>query len=386
MLSTPTPRAGGVDPLRGFLPPVDPLTRLPAPFAVWDEVGLELPKLLAAGRARSVLSGLPALDPQELPDDAVPRAMVLLSFFGHAYVYQSWQTDVADRLPPAIAQPWVSTARRLGRPPILSYASYALDNWRRFDPNGPIALGNLALLQNFVGGLDEEWFITVHIQIEAQAAPALTLLPALQNAAAAGNGAAATTALASVAGALEQMNQTLLRMPENCDPYIYYHRVRPFIHGWQQHPVVYEGVAEFGGQPQTFFGETGAQSTIVPCLDAVLGVRHRQDELRTYLAEMRRYMPRGHVAFLEQLEAGPSVRDFVLRGADDALRSAYDACVAGVEAFRSTHLEYAGRYIQKQAQVGVNSTVYGTGGTPFMRYLKKHRNETTAHRVDGTTG
>ncbi len=389
MMSTPAQRArslldGGVDPQRGFLPAVDPLTHLPGRFAVWDAVGRELPKLLAAGRARSVLSRLPALDPSELPDAAIPRAMVLLSFFGHGYVYQSWQTDVADRLPAAVARPWVSTAGRLGRPPILSYASYALDNWRRLDSNEPIALGNLALLQNFFGGLDEEWFITVHIQIEAQAAPALALLPTAQQAALEGDVAAATAALTEVANALGRMNQTLLRMPENCDPYIYYHRVRPFIHGWQQHPVVYEGVAEYGGAPQTFFGETGAQSTIVPCLDAVLGVRHRQDELRVYLAEMRRYMPRGHVAFLEQLEAGPSVRDFVLLGGDDSLQAAYDACVAGVQAFRSTHLEYAGRYIQKQAQVGVNSTVYGTGGTPFMRYLKKHRNETAAHRVDVT--
>src|SRR5258708_30419946 len=95
-------------------------------------------------------------------------------------------------------------------------------------------------------------------------------------------------------------------------------------------------------------------------------------------------MPGGHVAFLEEVEAGLSVRDFVLGSADAGLRGAYGACVAGVEAFRSTPLEYAGRYIQKQAQVGVNSTEYGTGGTPFMRYLKKHRNETTAHRVDGT--
>jgi indoleamine 2,3-dioxygenase len=369
---------------RGFLPSADPLMRLPAAFGVWDEVGLELPKLLAAGRAQSVLSRLPALDPNELPDEAIPRAMVLLSFFGHAYVYQNWQTEVADRLPAAIARPWVAVASRLGRPPVLSYASYALDNWRRLDPNGPIALGNLALLQNFLGGLDEEWFITVHIQIEAQAASALSALPRAQRAVGEGAGPAVTAALSLVAGALGRMNQTLLRMPENCDPYVYYRRVRPFIHGWQQHPVIYEGVAEYGGVAQTFYGETGAQSTIVPCLDAVLGVRHRQDELRVYLAQMRVYMPRAHVAFLEQLEAGPSVREFVLGGADAEQRLAYDACVAGVEAFRSTHLEYAGRYIQKQAQIGANSTVYGTGGTPFMRYLKKHRNETHNHRVDGS--
>jgi len=171
------------------------------------------------------------------------------------------------------------------------------------------------------------------------------------------------------------MNHTLLRMTEHCDPYIYYHRVRPFIHGWQQHPVTYEGVPEHAGAPQAYYGETGAQSTIVPCLDAALGVRHRRDELRTYLAEMRRYMPPPHVAFLESLESGPSVREFVERASDGELVDCYDACVAGVEAFRSTHLEYASRYIQKQAQVGANSTEYGTGGTPFMRYLKKHRDE-----------
>src|SRR2546430_11483338 len=239
---------GGVDPQRGFLPAVDPLTHLAGRFAVWDAVGLGLPKLLAAGRARSVLSRLPALDPSELPDAAIPRAMVLLSFFGHAYVYQSWQTDVADRLPAAVARPWASTAGRLGRPPILSYASYALDNWRRLDANEPIALGNLALLQNFVGGLDEEWFITVHVQIEAQAASALVTLPPAQQAAVDGDPAALEQALGTIAAALGRMNESLLRMPENCDPYIYYQRWRPFIHGWDLHPTVYEGVRGSGGR------------------------------------------------------------------------------------------------------------------------------------------
>jgi indoleamine 2,3-dioxygenase len=372
---------GTVDPVRGFLPGSDPLQRLPESFGVWDEIGCDLPKLLAAGRLRSTLTRMPALDVGELPDDAVPRAMLLLSFMGHAYVYQSWRTDVASRIPRNLAQPWAAVARRLGRPPILSYASYALDNWRRVDASGPIALGNLALLQNFLGGLDEEWFVTVHIEIESEAAPALVALPRAQRAASEGNGGVLSEALSAVAGALERMNATLLRMPENCDPYIYYHRVRPFIHGWQLHPVVYEGVAEFGGAAQTFHGETGAQSTIVPCLDAVLGIRHKSDELRVYLMEMRRYMPREHVRFLSELESGSSVRDFVVRSGDAALRRVYEQCVEGVESFRSTHLEYAARYIQKQAQVGVNSTDYGTGGTPFMRYLKKHRDETTRHRI-----
>jgi indoleamine 2,3-dioxygenase len=365
-----------VDPQRGFLPRPDPLQALPAEFAVWDEVGRDLPKLLAASRARVVLEGLPALDADRLPEAALRRAMVVLSFLGHAYVHETWRTAPAQRLPSVLARPWASVAHRLGRPPVLSYASYAVDNWRRLDPRGPIALGNLALLQNFLGGLDEEWFVTVHVQIEVQAAGALAALPRAQTAASAGERSALAQSLATIATTLECMHQTLLRMPENCDPYIYYHRVRPFIHGWHLSPVVYAGVDEFGEVPQTFYGETGAQSTIVPCLDAVLGIGHHPDELRVYLHGMRTYMPPEHVAFLNQLEAAPAVRGFVAEAGDAELRDLYDACVAGVEAFRSTHLEYAARYIQNQAQVGANFTAYGTGGTPFMRYLKKHRDET----------
>ena len=98
--------------------------------------------------------------------------MMLLSYLGHAYVWGGGAP--VDRLPAALAVPWHTIANRLGRPPVLSYASYALHNWRRIDPNGPIALGNIALQQNFLGGQDEEWFILVHVDIEAHAAAALT--------------------------------------------------------------------------------------------------------------------------------------------------------------------------------------------------------------------
>ena len=66
--------------------------------------------------------------------------------------------------------------------------------------------------------------------------------------------------------------------------------------------VIYEGVEAYGGRPQQFRGETGAQSSIVPALDAMLGVGHKEDALRTYLQEMRTYMPPAHRAFIEALE------------------------------------------------------------------------------------
>jgi indoleamine 2,3-dioxygenase len=168
---------------------------------------------------------------------------------------------------------------------------------------------------------------------------------------------------------------------------MYFHRVRPFIHGWKNHPalpggVAYEGFAEFSG-PQLLRGETGAQSTIVPVMDALLGVAHAPDPLRSYLDEMRAYMPPGHRGFLAHVEAAGSVRGAVreLRGAHPELAEIYDACLRWLEAFRSLHLEYAASYIHSQAGRGANPSDVGTGGTPFMLYLAKHRDETAKHRV-----
>jgi indoleamine 2,3-dioxygenase len=142
---------------------------------------------------------------------------------------------------------------------------------------------------------------------------------------------------------------------------------------------------DYKGQPQKFRGETGAQSAIVPCLDAVLGISHRDDPLRVYLAEMRQYTLPAHRSFLERIEAGPSVRSYIQHRAirEPALRDAYNACVAGVERFRGMHYEYAAAYIHKQSRkMAANPTDVGTGGTPFMAYLKKHREETSKHEIN----
>jgi len=375
-----------IDPERGFLSAPDPLPRLSAAFDAWEEVARDLPKLLVNGQTRATVERLPSFAVSCLGDEReCRRAMVLLSFLGHAYV---WGEDPpAARLPAILAVPWHEVAQRLGRPPVLSYASYALDNWWRLEPTKGIALGNIALLQNFLGGMDEEWFVLVHVEIEARAAPALAAALGAQQAVREYLPADLERHLTVMERALRGMGDTLARMPERCDPYIYYHRVRPYIHGWKNNPalpegLLYEGVEAFGGKPQCFRGETGAQSSIIPALDAVLGVAHRDDPLKTYLLEMRGYMPPKHRAFLAVLEEGPSVRDYVAqnRARRSSLVDLYDACVQGIERFRSLHLEYAACYIHRQAQTHTtNPSTVGTGGTPFMRYLRKHRDETTEH-------
>ena len=376
-----------IDEHRGYLPPADPLRELPPALAVWDEIAYDLPKLLVSGRIRTFLRNIPLIDPT--PHLSTPaqwrRAMQALSYIGHAYVWG--EPAPPSTLPANIALPWYTIAQHLGRPPVLSYASYALDNWRRLEPEGPITLDNIALIQNFLAGLDEEWFILIHVAIEAAAAPALRALPPLVKAVSEENSTAAYEALSTITQALEEMYRLLLRMPEKCDPYIYYHRVRPYIHGWKNNPalpegLVYEGVEAYDGKPQQFRGETGAQSGIIPALDAALGITHADDPLRAYLREMLDYMPPAHRQFILDLET----YDIARRRAffrQNLLRDLYNSCLHWIERFRSLHLEYAATYIARQHQASVaNPTEVGTGGTPFMPYLAKHRDETAQHKLD----
>jgi indoleamine 2,3-dioxygenase len=112
----------------------------------------------------------------------------------------------------------------------------------------------------------------------------------------------------------------------------------------------------------------------------MLGIGHKEDLLNAYLSEMRKYRPPAHREFLSSLEARGSVRPFVRYVNDASLTGLYNDCVELVERFRSLHLEYAATYIFRQAQRDAkNPHAVGTGGTPFMQYLKKHRDETAMH-------
>jgi indoleamine 2,3-dioxygenase len=368
---------------RGFLPEADPCARLPPAFAPWDELGAALPGLLAAGRARERLERLPLLDARRLEEARhLERAMLLLSFFGHAAVWEKGPQHPELSVPRGIAVPWVQVARRLGRPPVLSYASHALSNWRRIDPEGPVALGNLVVLQTFLGGMDEAWFILAHVDIESRGAPVLGAAVAAQEAARRDSPEALGHALQVISEAQRGVRGALERMPERCEPSIFFSRIQPYLHGFLQTPVRYEGVEELGGQPQAFAGASAAQSTLLPLLDAALGVRHEEGSLHEYLLRLRRYMPPEHRAFLESVERGASVRDYLLRCREPALVEAYNGCIALLSDFRQRHMELTARYILQQAREQASERgERGTGGTPFTHLLRRHRDETLRHLI-----
>jgi len=380
----------GLSRTRGFLShyEIDAIT-LPSQFVEAKQAAEDLSNLLTSGRVRHWLGQLadPGIEDwaRTAAEEEVRTAMVHYSFLVQAYVWG--EAEPPRHLPANLARPIVALAERLGQAPLLPYSAYVLDNWSRIDKAGPINLENIRMVQNFLGGADENWFVMVHVAIEAEAGVLLDNAVGLVAVAKAGDAAEAERLLVEMDAAWERIYAHFARMPERCDPYIYFQRVRPYIHGWANNPalgegLVYEGVEHFERRPQAYRGQTGSQSSIVPAMDALFGVGHSDDPLKRFLDELHQYRPVPHRRFVEDLAKHSTLREFVGESGSASLKEAFNACIEQVARFRTRHLEYAASYINKQmASNPGNDPDVGTGGTPFMKYLKKHRDENRAQVI-----
>ena len=358
---------------------------------ILEDLACSIPKLLLTNKIRKQIDNLPdsffSHDLSKYSEEELRLLNVQFSFLAHAYV---WGDLVPSKvLCKAIAKPWSSISKMLGRPPILSYASYCLDNWHKINQDEGVNLDNVALNYNFLGGIDEDWFVTIHVCIEHAANKAIqsAFTIALRTETNDCNEQVLSDELTSIKEAMLEVNHIFRKMPEKCDPYIYYHRVRPYIFGWKNNPALPDGLIYescFDEKPQLFRGETGAQSSIVPTLDALLNVVHERDELREYLDEMKSYMPPSHRKLIKFIEDTSKVKEQISN--NKMLMELYDDCCQEISIFRSQHLRYAADYIHNQSTKSTlfgsgGSKVRGTGGTPFMKYLKKHRDETDSSKI-----
>jgi indoleamine 2,3-dioxygenase len=353
-----------VDPVfrrRGFLPEHDPLRAFPAgsELAVLDELGRDLPSLLIDPGFRKYVQSLVLPPWPSGRTDELRLYYVRLGFLASAYVNQVGQPR-STVLPRNIAVPLCGACKVLGRPPILSYDGYALFNWRRFDPEGPIALGNIDTLQNFVHLYDERWFILVHVEIEALSAE---ILDAIAQVPQQTDEAVVNAALRRIGAAVWRQVAVLRRIPEHMDPALYYKTFRPYIRFFEN--VVYEGVA---ATPIDYRGETGAQSSIMPTLIAFMKIPHKPSVLMDHLTDMRRFMPSEHRALIDEVQAMPSVRDL-------ADRDVFNEVLEAMACFREVHFGWALRYIQSWV-----ADPRGTGGTPYMEWLGQLIAETRGHK------
>ncbi|KAK3942818.1 Indoleamine 2,3-dioxygenase [Diplogelasinospora grovesii] len=366
----------GISPTHGFLPEVLPLTRLPDPYYnKWEAIAANLQALILSKRLRGVIDRLPVLSTIGLEHDAEwRRAYSLLSFMAHGYI---WGGDSpSDRLPPSIAVPLLKVSEYLEVPPVATYASLCLWNFKPLFMDEDIDnLENLATLNTFTGALDESWFYLVSVAMEARGAPIIPLMLTAIAAARHNDVPTVTRCLSTFAERVDDLTTLLQRMHESCDPTIFYNRIRPFLAGSKNmaeaglpNGVIYED----GSGTETYrqySGGSNAQSSLIQFLDIVLGIEHRPTGEKgpqlhrsdsflerergrapapkhNFIMEMRKYMPGPHARFLGDVQAVANIRDFVEDHSDNRpLCIAYDACLSMLRNLRDKHIAIVTRYI-----------------------------------------
>lgn len=352
---------------RGFLPLADPLAKFQAgsPYALLDEWGDALPGWLedkgfrAAARELNIPLWQGGVGVENLPE--LRLYYVRLGFLASGYINQVGE-KASHTLPQNIAEPLCHVCQLLGRPPTLSYDGYALYNWRRLNSSGPIALDNIDTIQNFVKLYDEHWFILVHVEIEALASQIFSAILGLFEADGFEDRERVDRAVRSITHVVQQQTTVLQRIPEKMSPDLYFRTFRPYIRFFEN--VVYEGVDQGA---VNFRGETGAQSSIMPCLVAFFKIPHRPSALTNHLADMRQYMPREHRELIGRIAAMPSVREV-------SSRDAFNAAMEAIAQFREVHFGWAKHYIDERV-----ADPRGTGGTPYMMWLAQLIRETRDH-------
>lgn len=400
MIPIPNPEHYDVSVENGFLPSNPPLETLPdSYYEPWEYVVKHLQGLILSKRLREVVDKLPVLTTDRLFGETQwRRAHCVLSFITHAYIWGG--NKPAERVPPPVAIPFLETCEHLQLPPVATYADVVLWNWKPiFDTERVDTLANLDIIDTFTGSLDEKWFYLISVAIEAKGGRLIPLMLRAIESAHQYDRETVKQCLRVFAETLDDIGTTLNRMYDECDPHVFYHRIRPFLAGSKNmedaglpNGVIFDDGGPINKQRYVqFSGGSNAQSSIIQFFDLVLSVEHKvtgekkdDSEVKkkskpptSFIHEMRKYMPGPHARFLERVGEVANIREFVQQHRyDRELTIAFDACISMLSALRDKHIQMVSRYIIiKSRQVKNDAKPVETQGAKKMNLALAHRSK-----------
>ena len=373
----------------GFVPEVPPLSRLSHEvFLKWEQLMDQLPNLIKEHKLRERIKSLPEA---EFSDRTLKserewqRAYVVLTFLSQGYIWMEGEKGLVNKLPAKLAIPWCAVSEHVALQPVITYGATVLYNYELIDPKGPMGGDNLRAIATFTGTEDESWFYIGAIFVETAAVPGLQAMERIFNAMAVDDYKSIAEDLRIIASCLRNMQVGLNRMYERCDPKFFYLDIRPFQAGSKGLEAFPNGIIYEGADPplRQYHGASAAQNSAIHAYDIFLGARHTGTDLE-FLQTMRHYMPRRHREFLELLSHQPSIRGYAVQSGNNELIISYNQAVQAFGDFRSSHLVLVTRYIVMQKKHSVNASLEekGTGGTPFMTFLKQVRDDTVALMIE----
>lgn len=384
---------------QGFLPEQMPLKCLPDTCQLARRINTlvkSIPELLVTKNLRQVVDRLDtdfAGEQLNVKNEAEQNvAMLMLCLLTQAYIWQE-PKQPANKIPEILAINLLSLSKQLQRLPSMTYSDYILNNWQLRDPNKGILLENIEPLFMLTGTSDEAWFIKIHVAIEALCAKAIAsacFLSQLTNAPEfdlAENEMIIIKSLNDIGHGLQDATKILQRMKEGCDPNYFFNVLIKRLEGWEkvktvsasgniEQGVYFQGV-EDSNKLHAYKGASGAQSSIVPLLDNILGVKHKIDESFTTLLHFQQFMPRQHRALINAVN-GDKLRTIINQACDEQLKTAWLTASKMLASFRLAHLALVEQYILNPARAqGMNMAgITGTGGSDPTKYLGQRYLET----------
>ncbi|OTB02841.1 hypothetical protein M426DRAFT_61448 [Hypoxylon sp. CI-4A] len=405
----------------GFLPQQEPSKRLTDPYYMpWESALDSLPLLIRERSVRTVVDEMSILTTCKLQtEEEWRRAYVVLSFLAHAYIWGG--EEASEILPPMISAPFLQVSEHLNLPPVATYAALNLWNFT-CDGRDFRDLDKLTALHTFSGTVDESWFFSVSVAMEAQGAYIIPVMLEALEAVPRRDYHIIVKALDELTVCIEKLAHLLGRMDEKCDPLVFYHQIRPYLAGSKNmgaaglpNGVLYQDIHGTRSWMQLRGGSNG-QSSLIQFLDAVLGVEHASsgsgtrtsrpatksssagEEATPFHEEVRSYMPAPHRLFLEHVSHARGIKELVNELGDSEeqrrLRHAFQVAVKSLGDFRNKHMQMVTRYIivpsRRQCRVSaVNPATtpsrserdlgagpIGTGGTALIPFLRQTRDET----------
>ncbi|KAI1109514.1 Indoleamine 2,3-dioxygenase [Nemania sp. NC0429] len=414
--------------INGFLPPGEPLKRLPrAYYQPWERILDNLPTLLKQKTLRGEIDTLNILATSRL--DTEPewqRAYLILCFLTHGYI---WGSDTpSEVLPPCLTVPLLQVSNHLDLPPVATYAAFNLWNFSSSAGRDFTDVDKLEALHTFTGTEDESWFFVLSVAIEARGARIIPTMLRAIDAVKHEDYETVTRALDDMAACIMQVTPLLDRMIERCDPMLFYHHIRPFLAGSKNMAAaglpngVFYDEGDGIGKWQRFRGGSNGQSSLLQFFDLVLGVDHALTSHHktpkgnsgapekaaagdlSFYEEVRLYMPKPHREFLARVSRMDKIKDFVHPApapafpspAQKRLSQAYQNATAALGDMRQAHIQMVTRYIivpsrrpAPPSSAGVNlattsmrsskgpaKDLTGTGGTDLIPFLKTARDDT----------
>lgn len=341
---------------KGMMPLNTPLQSLPKAFEAWDTLAANLPFHYKNQNLREAVKQLPLLipDSENLPEEYLCRASMVLSILAHAYVRHNRKEDL--NIPDSITIPWRIVTQRLGRPqPFLSYIDLILYNWKLKDSTTNLIVENLELLTPTVNNQEENIFYLTQTEIAFKTKEVLGSIVTIQDAIINNQKDKVVAELQSLKRVIGQVTKTsFLKINPNprsatyVDPVVWAKTVAPFA------VPLKEGVQ----------GPSGTSSPFFHILDTFLERNKYQTILGKEALFIRDWYPLHWKNLLNAIDQVSllaylnKVNDSKLNGAFYDLMETY----CGENGFLGVHKRKVYGYLQMAFKVGRSVTIGGFSG------------------------